>query len=66
VLGIRTQERVASLVAAGGIIWAVRVVTEDFTVAKLMHPLSLGPLEMCAAGVIFWLIAKWRRAVRLK
>jgi hypothetical protein len=64
VLTIRAQERIASLVAAGGVLWTVSVVTKDFTVTKLMQPLSFGPLEMCAAGIILWLIAKWRRAVR--
>jgi hypothetical protein len=25
-----------------------------------------GPLEVCALGVVNWLIAKWRRATRVR
>jgi hypothetical protein len=57
-LSIRAHERIASLIATGGIVWTVRNVTQDFTVAKLMQPLSFGPLEMCGAGIVLWLIAK--------
>jgi len=67
-------ERLGALLATGGIIWAVHVATlgMDFndmlllpdTFQKIM--MQTGPLEVCAAGVILWLLAKWRRMVVLR
>lgn len=67
-------ERLGSLMAGGGLIWAARVGTKDMdfnnmdvwqnTFRKVM--LQTGPLEVCAAGIIVWLIAKWRRSISIR
>jgi hypothetical protein len=40
--------------------------TANFSTVKLLSVPPLGPLEVCAGGVILWLLAKWRRSVRLR
>ena len=67
-------ERLGSIMAGGGIAWSVHVATRnmDFndmmiwqnTFRKIM--LQTGPLEVCAIGVIIWLVAKWRRSVAIR
>jgi len=61
---IRTEERWASLLAAGGIIWAVYVATTDYDSLWRMQIMPPGPVEVCALGILGWLHAKWRRATR--
>ena len=65
---IRTEERLGSLTFWGGVIWAVQIGTKNFSnlVNDLFRlALSLGPKEVCAAGLLIWLHAKWRRSVRV-
>lgn len=59
---IRWEERLGSLIAAAGIIWAVYVVTHNFAGAWNLQDLTPGPLPVCAIGILIWLHAKWRRA----
>ncbi len=61
------EVRIGSLVAAGGLIWAVKVATSNFTGADAFSfaRLPRGPLEICAIGILIWLHAKWRRSVEL-
>ncbi len=61
----RLQERIGCLVAAAGVIWAVKVATTNFTSVPWLWPPPVGPLELCGVGVIIWLTAKWRRAVKV-
>lgn len=65
-LGIRTEERLGSLTAAAGIIWAVYEATKGL--ADLLHlkVLPPGPLEVCAIGILIWLHGKWRRATKVR
>jgi hypothetical protein len=58
-LRIRTHERIASLVCGGGAIWFATTVGPNFSwqSADVQRPLTA-----CAAGVVLWLSAKWRRA----
>ena len=61
-LSIVAEERVASLIAAAGAIWAVYVATVDYTNLWRINIMPPGPLEVCALGVLAWLHAKWRRS----
>ena len=62
---IRWEERFASLVAAGGMIWAVYVATQDYANLWRMQIAPPGPIEVCALGILAWLHAKYRRSTRL-
>ncbi len=60
---IRMEERVGSLIAGGGLCWAAWAVTHNLeAVAQAKAGLwPLGPLELCATGILIWMHAKWRR-----
>lgn len=62
---ISTEERLGSLLAAGGTIWATYVATIDYASLWQMRILPPGPLEVCALGVLVWLHAKWRRSTKV-
>ena len=64
-LGVRAEERLGSLIAAGGTIWMVYVATTDLDHLWQMRIMPPGPLEVCAVGVLAWLHAKWRRSLKL-
>jgi hypothetical protein len=61
------EVRIGSLIAAAGLIWAAKIVTDNFTGidAFSFARLPRGPLELCAIGILIWLHAQWRRSVRL-
>lgn len=61
-LSIRGEERVASLIAAGGLIWAVHLATVDYTSLWRLRIAPPGPIEVCALGIVTWLHARWRRS----
>ncbi len=61
---IRMEERVASLIAAGGTVWAVYVATVDYANLWRMSIMPPGPVEVCALGILAWLHAKWRRSIQ--
>ena len=62
-LGIRAEERAASLIAAAGMIWAVYTVTVDYADLWRLQILPPGPIEVCGIGILAWLHAKWRRSM---
>ena len=62
---IQTEERLGSLIAAGGLIWAVRQGTQDLATIWKLTVAPPGPLEICAIGILVWLHAKWRRSITL-
>ena len=64
-LSIAAEERVGSLIAAGGTIWAVYVATTDYAGLWRMQIMPPGPVEVCLVGVLAWLHAKWRRSTKL-
>lgn len=64
-LGIRTEERLGSLIAAGGTIWAVYVATVDYANLWRMQIMPPGPVEVCALGILIWIHAKWRRSTKV-
>ena len=63
-LNIKWEERVASVIAAAGAMWAVYVATVDYTQLWRVEIMPPGPVEVCALGVLAWLHAKWRRSMQ--
>ena len=64
-LSIRAEERLGSLIAAGGIIWATYVATTDYASLWHMQIMPPGPVEVCTLGILTWLHAKWRRSLKV-
>ena len=59
------EERIASLIAAGGLVWCVQISTQNFTsLDKLTLPMNA--VYITALGVVIWLHAKWRRSVDIQ
>jgi hypothetical protein len=63
-------ERLGSLVAGGGIIYATYLGTKNIPMDGLWAETSAhrimaetGPLEACALGILIWVYAKWRKTV---
>ncbi|HLH09101.1 MAG TPA: hypothetical protein VKW78_17825 [Terriglobales bacterium] len=61
---IKTEERIGSLIASGGLVWAAQALTVDVhnTSSLIQTP---GPIEVCAIGILIWMHAKWRRSVQI-
>lgn len=62
--------RLGSLVAGGGIAWAVYAATRDVALDPSFLETTLrnvfmqnGPLEVCGAGILIWILGKWRASV---
>jgi hypothetical protein len=66
-MGTNIEVRIGSVIAAAGLIWAAKIVTDNFTGidAFSFARLPRGPLELCAIGILIWLHAQWRRSVHL-
>lgn len=62
---IRTEERLGSLIAGGGIVWTTQAVTNHYAGLTRIGIMAPGPLEVCAVGILIWLHAKWRKSVRV-
>jgi hypothetical protein len=62
---IKNEERLGSLAAAGGIIWAIWVATQNVSTLWSFSITQPGPLEICALGILMWLHAKWRRSLKI-
>lgn len=62
---INFEERAGSLLAAGGIVWAARVATQNMSSLWDFSITQPGPLEVCALGIMVWLHAKWRRSIKV-
>ena len=65
-----TIARTGSMIAGGGIIWAVYIATRDVDMGPSFLEQTLrnvfmqtGPLEICAGGILIWLLGKWRASV---
>ena len=65
ILRIRTEERLGSLISAGGVVWAVNEATKGLADLWKFSVLPPGPLEVCAIGILIWLHAKWRRSLKI-
>jgi hypothetical protein len=62
---IKNEERLGSLVAAGGVVWAARVATQGMSTLWNFSITQPGPLEISAIGILIWLHAKWRRSIKI-
>ncbi len=59
------EVRLASLVVAGGLIWAVHTGTHNFT--SLDHiAIPKEAAYTSAIGLLVWLHAKWRRSIDMR
>jgi hypothetical protein len=63
-VGIATEERLGSLIAAGGTIWGAYAATVHFAGVLSFELVPAGPIEVCALGILIWLHAKWRRSTK--
>ncbi len=64
-LAISTEERLGSLIAAGGMIWGAYAATVHFAGIVSFELIPPGPIEVCALGILVWLHAKWRRSTKI-
>lgn len=62
--------RLGSLVAGGGITWAVYTATRDVSLDPSFLETTFrnvfmqsGPLEVCGVGILIWILGKWRASV---
>lgn len=65
-VSISTEERLGSLIAAGGMIWGAYAATIHFAGVLSFELIPAGPIEVCALGILVWLHAKWRRSTRVR
>ena len=56
------EAQFGSVIAAGGIIWAVAIASKQMGAEGLVLP--AGPLEVCGVGILIWLHAKWRGSMK--
>lgn len=63
-LSVRAEERLGSLIAAGGMVWGVYVATVDYNSLWHLNIMQPGPVEVCLLGILTWLHAKWRRSLK--
>ena len=61
-LSIRAEERLGSLIAAGGTVWGVYVASVDYNSLWHVQIMQPGPVEVCLLGILVWLHGKWRRS----
>jgi hypothetical protein len=64
-IGISTEVRLGSLIAAGGLIWGAYAATVHFAGVVSFELIPSGPREVCALGILIWLHAKWRRGTKV-
>jgi hypothetical protein len=61
---IATEERLGSLIAAGGLIWCTYSATIEYAGVWSFEIFRPGPIEVCALGIVVWLHGKWRRSTK--
>jgi hypothetical protein len=64
-IAISTEERLGSLIAAGGMIWGAYAATIHFAGVLSFELVPPVPIEVCALGILIWLHAKWRRSTKV-
>jgi hypothetical protein len=57
---------IGSLIAGGGMIYAIHEITKNFTSWSAITLPRGGPAEVVALGVVIWLHGKWRSATRVR
>ena len=64
-IGISTEVRLGSLIAAGGMIWGAYTATVNFAGVWSLDMIRHEALEVCGLGIVIWVHAKWRSATRI-
>lgn len=64
-VSIATEERLGSLIAAGGMIWGAYAATVNYAGVLSFEIVRAGPMEVCGLGILIWLHAKWRRSTKV-
>lgn len=62
----RSEAIIGSLIASGGMIYAVHAITKNFTSWSEVSLPRGGPMEIVALGVVIWLHGKWRSLTRVR
>jgi len=62
----RSEAILGSLIASGAMIYAVHLITKNYTSLSAIELPRGGPIEICALGVLIWLHGKWRSATRVR
>jgi hypothetical protein len=67
-MGTHAEVRIGSLIASAGMIWTVKIATDNFTGIDSFSfaRLPRGPLEVCAIGILVWLHAQYRKTVLIR
>jgi hypothetical protein len=65
-IAARSEAIIGSLIAAGGMVLAVHVITKNFTSWSEVTLPNGGPTEIVALGVVIWLHGKWRSLTRVR
>jgi hypothetical protein len=64
--------RLGSLMAGGGIAYATYIATKNVDLSDFMHDAfrrilqEHGPMEICAIGILLWMMGKWRSHTLLR
>lgn len=61
----RTEQLIGLLIFAGGLYYTVKAETFIPTISSLSNVLLNRPAQIALLGLLIWLHAKWRRAVRV-
>jgi hypothetical protein len=62
----RSEAMIGGLIAGGGMIYAVHIITKNFTSWSNIRLPWGGPAEIVALGVVLWLHGKWRSSTRVR
>ena len=62
----RSEAIIGSLIAAGGMAYAVHIITRDFAGWSAVTLPGGGPIEVVSLGSIIWLHGKWRSMTRVR
>jgi hypothetical protein len=65
-IAARSESILGSLIASGGMIYAIHIITKNFTTWSAITLPSGGPIEIVALGVVVWLHGKWRSMIRVR
>jgi len=66
IIAPRSEAIIGSLIAAGGMAYAVHIITRDFAGWSAVKLPVGGPMEIVALGTVIWLHGKWRSMTRVR
>jgi hypothetical protein len=65
-IAARSEALIGSLIATGGMIYAIHIITKNFTSWSEITLPRGGPIEIVALGAVLWLHGKWRSSTRVR